>query len=89
MRKNERIMNLQEKMFGDIESWFESGQTKQNFLKDKSYSLAKFDYWLKKFKQSQEPTTLEGFKELSFSEPSLGKVLEIETPSGLKIVVFA
>lgn len=62
-------MNLQEKMFVDIESWFESGQTKQNFLKDKSYSLAKFDYWLKKFKQSPAPTTLEGFKELSFSYP--------------------
>jgi hypothetical protein len=82
-------MNLQEKMFGDIESWFESGQTKQNFLKDKAYSLAKFNYWLKKFKDSQEPTTLEGFKELGFSESSLGKVLEIETPSGLKIIVFA
>ena len=82
-------MSLQEKMFTDIESWFESGQTKQNFLKDKSYSLVKFDYWLKKFKQSQESTASKGFKELSFSEPSLGKVLEIETTSGLKIIVFA
>lgn len=82
-------MILQEKMFRDIEAWFESGQTKQNFLKDKPYSLAKFNYWLQKLKQIQESSTLEGFKELSFSEPSLGKVLEIVTPSGLKIIVFA
>jgi hypothetical protein len=82
-------MSLQEKMFKEIEAWFESGQTKLSFLKDKPYSLAKFDYWLKKIKQSEESSTLEGFKELSFSQSSLGKVLEIVTPSGLKIIVFA
>lgn len=82
-------MSLQEKMFRDIEAWFESGQTKLNFLKDKPYSLAKFNYWQQKLKQIQESSTLEGFKELSFSDPSLGKVLEIVTPSGLKIIVFA
>lgn len=82
-------MGLQEKMFGDIETWFESGQTKLKFLQDKPYSMAKFNYCLQKKKQSQISTSSDGFRELSFSEPSLGKVLEIETPSGLKIIVFA
>lgn len=82
-------MTLQEKMFGDIEAWFESGQTKLKFLEDKPYSLVKFNYWIQKRKQREESSNLGGFKELSFSEPSLGKVLEINTPSGLKIIVFA
>jgi hypothetical protein len=30
-----------------------------------------------------------GFHELGFSEVKLGKVLEIEAPSGVKITVFA
>jgi len=30
-----------------------------------------------------------GFREVGFSEVKLGKVLEIEAPSGVKITVFA
>ena len=82
-------MNLQEKMFREVESWVASGEVKTAFLKDKDYSEAKFNYWLAKWKASQQVDTNIGFREVGFSEVKLGKVLEIEAPSGVKITVFA
>ncbi len=81
-------MGLQENMFSEIDQWHSSGLTKQSFLQTKAYSHAKFNYWLLKWKQSQISSSSDNFWELSFSEQSIGKVLEIETPSGLKIIVF-
>jgi hypothetical protein len=84
-------MRTQEKMFGEVESWMRSGSTKAKFLEGKSFSSAKFNYWLAKWKAHQEAPdgSIEGFRELNFSEIKLGKVLEIEAPSGVKITVFA
>lgn len=82
-------MNLQEKMFGELESWMSSGEAKSKFLDGKDYSVAKFNYWLAKWKALQHMDTNAGFRELGFSEVKLGKVLEIEAPSGVKITVFA
>lgn len=82
-------MNLQEKMFEEVESWVSSGKSKKAFLKDKEYGEAKFNYWLAKWKASQCLDTNAGFREVGFSEVKLGKVLEIEAPSGVKITVFA
>jgi hypothetical protein len=87
-------MNLQEKMFCEVESWSVSGVLKADFLKDKDYSEAKFNYWLSKWKSSRFVEVSAGFRELGFSEVNpiaigLGKVLEIEAPSGVKITVFA
>jgi hypothetical protein len=53
------------------------------------YSEAKFNYWLAKWKASQCDDTHAGFREVGFSEVKLGKVLEIEAPSGVRITVFA
>jgi len=39
-------MDIQQKMFTEIEAWRSSVMTKQDFLKDKGYSLAKFNYWI-------------------------------------------
>jgi predicted acetyltransferase len=41
-------MDLQEKMFEEVEAWRKSGLTKQVFVKDKEYTLAKFNYWVAK-----------------------------------------
>jgi hypothetical protein len=83
-------MRIQEKMFGEVESWMRSGATKVKFIEGKSFSSAKFNYWLAKWKAHQETSEggIEDFCELNFSE-ILGKVLEIEAPSGVKITVFA
>lgn len=82
-------MNLQEKMFVDVAEWISSGLTKSEYLKSKTYSEPKFNYWVAKWKASQISTEHSGFHELGFSEVKLGKVLEIEAPSGVKITVFA
>ncbi len=82
-------MNLQEKMFLELENWVNSGITKLNFLEGKAYSEAKFNYWLAKWKAIQLVDGNVGFTEVDFSEVKLGKVLEIESPSGVKITVFA
>jgi hypothetical protein len=58
-------------------------------LEDKAYSEAKFNYWLAKWKASQQVDANTSFREVGFSELKLGKVLEIEAPSGVKIAVFA
>lgn len=82
-------MGLQEKMFTEVEAWRSSGMTKQEFLKDKEYSLSKFNYWIAKHRAVQVDDQLEGFQEVDFTETKLGKVLEIEAPSGVKIMVYA
>ena len=84
-------MNLQEIMFAEVEAWMGSGELKTAFLECKDYSEGKFNYWLAKWKANQI-TTVDGFKELDsngWKEVKLGKVLEIEAPSGVKITVFA
>lgn len=81
-------MNLQEVMFAEVEDWMNSGEQKSKFLEDKEYTEAKFNYWLAKWKAAQQFDTNAGFREVGFSESKLGKVLEIEAPSGVKITVF-
>jgi len=84
-------MRTQEKMFGEVESWMRSGETKARFLEGKAFSAAKFNYWVAKWKAHEQGAdgAIDGFRELNFSEVKLGKVLEIEAPSGVKITVFA
>ena len=82
-------MNLQEAMFAEVENWLVSGESKTVFLTGKNYSEAKFNYWLLKWKVSQQVGALSNFREVDFTEVKLGKVLEIEAPSGVKITVFA
>lgn len=82
-------MNLQEKMFTEVKEWSVSGELKSDFLKGKDYSEAKFNYWLAKWKAGQVTNDVGGFREIGFAEIKLGKVLEIEAPSGVRITVFA
>ena len=82
-------MNLQESMFSEVENWLVSGESKTVFLTGISYSQAKFNYWLLQWKVSQRVGALADFREVDFKEVKLGKVLEIEASSGVKITVFA
>ena len=82
-------MNLQESMFSEVENWLVSGESKTVFLTGKSYSETNFNYWLLKWNVSQRVGALADFWEVDFKEVKLGKVLEIEAPSGVKITVFA
>lgn len=91
---------LKDEMFSLIKDWKSSGLSKLNFLKDKKITKDKFGYWLSKYnkqfgsnttcieKQNTEPI----FKELTLptgpSVKSIQKVIELITPSGLKITVF-
>jgi hypothetical protein len=81
-------MSTQEQMFADIENWQNSGKKKSEFLKDKNYGAAKFNYWLTKWNASKSVQGDE-FSELTWREVKVGKVLEIIAPSGVKITVFA
>ena len=81
-------MELQEKMFSDIEAWMASGISKSRFLEDKNYSEAKFNYWLSKWKTREQLNLEGGFQGLNFSDFKSGKVIEIQMPSGVKIIVF-
>lgn len=76
-------------MFLEVENWMEFDASKSTFLENKEYSEAKFNYWLAKWKASRDLDQVEVFRELGFSDVKLGKVLEIEAPSGVKITVFA
>ena len=76
-------------MFVEVEKWINSGLSKSEFLEDKSFSEAKFNYWLVKWKSSQQVKgSVDDFRELSFSQVNVSKVLEIQTPTGLRITVF-
>ena len=68
--------------------FFGTVSTKKQFLKDKPYSKSKFEYWINKQRTSDSP---KHFKEIELSgsaEPQTNKILEIESPSGIKITVF-
>lgn len=82
-------MGLQEEMFTEVEAWYASGLSKLKFLQNKSYSQAKFNYWLSKWKVIQASEQIHGFREVDFSETNFGKILEIKTLSGVKITIFA
>ena len=87
-------MELQKSMFNEVELWLGSGLKKSEFLKGKSYGEGKFNYWLSKWRLSKNfgGERKNVFEELNGdfrSEIKLGKVLEIEVPSGVRITVFA
>ena len=87
-------MNMQEQMYQDVKAWLTSGMKKKDFVKNKQYDINKFDYWYRKYKaerQSQELSEISNFKEVMLfpaEEAKVRKVLEIESPGGIKITVF-
>lgn len=45
-------------MFSVIENWQQSHQSQYKFCKDQKLSLSTFQYWLKKYRNSQENTQI-------------------------------
>jgi hypothetical protein len=60
-------MSTQEKMFGVIEQWFNSGLTKKQFLIDHQISEATFNYWISKWKLRQEREKV-GFESINLQD---------------------
>ncbi len=54
MKKNQKYNK--ENIFPMIESWQESKQSQAKFCKDNKLSISSFQYWLKKYKESQSET---------------------------------
>jgi len=82
------MSKLSDKMQKEVKAWKSSNLTKGQFLKDKPYSKSKFEYWINKQNTSESP---KHFKEIEFpdtTEAQTSKILEIESPSGIKITVF-
>lgn len=87
-------MKLQKVMYSEVEQWMRSGQKRADFVKEKTYSLAKFDYWIRRYKKEKAKPTRSNFKEIPIKktivspEPKREKTLLIELPSGIKITVY-
>lgn len=95
-------MKLQEKMFQYVESWRKSGMSKVNFLKDTDITIHKFNYWLDKYsvlevvENKLKAKEFANFQEICLplfaknleDKSPIKKVLELSTPSGMKITIF-
>ena len=85
---------MQEQMYQDVKAWLTSGMKKKDFVKNKQYDINKFNYWYRKYKaerQSKRLSEISNFKEVMLfpiEETKVRKVLEIESPSGIKITVY-
>jgi len=94
-------MTLQDKMFAMVQAWQERGMVRREFLSGKAVSLAKFDYWLCKYRKSQQlpqknipaQVAQQDFKSFVLSDnPSeacrKSVSMEITTPSGMRITIY-
>jgi len=71
-----------------VEHCLKSAVTKKQFLIEQDFSEPKFNYWLNKWKLSQDLDDA-SFQPISLPISKPEKVLEISTPSGMKTAVFA
>lgn len=87
-------MKLQKKMFREVQLWQSSEKKRVDFVKDKEYTLAKFDYWVSKHNKANKKPSIQQFKEIPMKkeielpEVNATKTLQIETPSGIKITIY-
>lgn len=81
-------------MFKLVEECLSSGIQKKDFILQKNISPHKYYYWQKRYlaqkgKREERPV----FKEVPipafFQEESSQKVLELTTPSGTQIIIYA
>lgn len=82
-------MKLEDQMFKQVSEWINSNQIKREFLKGKPFSEHKFNYWLKKYRNSNRHiNAINGFKEIEISsvtKSDTSRTIEITTPSGYVI----
>ena len=95
-------MKLQEKIFLTIEDWKKSALKKVHFVKNTGITIHKFNYWIDKYSLLKTlKNKINSIEKSHFQEIKLPlfpknlecktipkKVLELETPSGLKITIF-
>ena len=87
-------MKLQQEMYSELEKWKSSGQSRADFVKVKTYTLAKFDYWIRRYKKEKIKPTKSSFKEIPITKPiatpavKVEKLVELDLPSGIKITVY-
>lgn len=84
-------MKLEDQMFKMASDWINSNQFKREFLKDKPFSEHKFNYWLKKYRDSDKSIKpINGFKEIEIpfvTKRETSRAIEITTPSGYVIKI--
>jgi hypothetical protein len=87
-------MELRDTMFKDVRLWKSSGKKKSEFIKDKNYNVAKFEYWINKYNKETTESSTQHFKEIPIQEElspkpdQSEKIMEIETPTGIKITIY-
>ena len=90
----QKKMAVKDKMYKEVQLWKSSGKSKADFILDKEYSKAKFEYWINKYNNEQVISTKSNFKEIPITEavavPEVNhpKTLQIDLPSGIKITVY-
>ena len=85
-----------EQMFKEVKAWQNSGKNKKEYLKGKPFSEAKFNYWLRLYKDSQKGSSYEVKPKASFQEINLPiekdqspeKIIELTTSRGTHIVIY-
>ena len=87
-------MAVKDKMYKEVQLWKSSGKSKADFILDKEYSKAKFEYWISKYNKEQVISTKSNFKEIPITKPIATpavkneKLVEFDLPSGVKITVY-
>ena len=71
-------------MFPLVEEYLEGGQNQKSFCSEQSVPISVFSYWLRKYRESQEPRPEPGFVAVRMPERS-SQAVEIEFPGGKKL----
>ena len=83
---NSRSRHSAEQMYGLIEQWHESGQSKQAFCTAAGIAVCVFDYWRRKEKMNKvEGESRVGFREVTAPQRSPveeGSQLRVHYPDG-------
>lgn len=81
-----RHRKSREEMYQQIESWQQSGQSKQAFCESAGLKLHVFEYWRKKCEaEGKGVSSVPGFCEVQADYGSLNSALRVVYPSGLVV----
>jgi hypothetical protein len=77
-------MKLQEQMYQLVGSYEQSGQSQKNFCNQQGISLAKLNYWIRKYRLHQQPSA--GFFKIETIPAPGQQHMEICYPNGVKLI---
>ena len=72
-------------MYPKVESWYQSGQSKELFCETVGLRLHVFDYWRKKYEAEAREGSAPGFCEVQPDQGSPNSVVRVVYPSGLVV----